>query len=599
MFKKIVYIVLCCLCLLETKAQDTANSSGKINPSQSSDTTNSIKKTNSPTIVKPNGGSKNLTRPPIKASLYTIKIIDGKNKNVVRANVTVEDSAKVKIPNRAKARGGNTYSLYPGSRYTINVAAEGYDSLTSTYIPKKEITTLKLPVTRKDNNSPATTSPLPADTSKSNAPDTSKVNSSDTSKINAPDTSKGNSPDTSNGNPSNSTPNTTLLIAVSGIFIISLALFILSVKTRRGLRLANAKISDLTEQIKSDQQRMKENNDKAPVLQSADETGVTTPVKIIPQANETTSGTEQNEPVINKPDANAYFVCELMMTAGPRKDDFEDVDLGEDVCGCISNSNEAIVWVLDGTSDADRKARVNNSSVDDEIPTSDKKSLVYFSSRLLAQSIGNKIKKSFAKKTTESLKEIVKKIITEVKEDWQKTFDELPADDKKELVETVKHKSVIQCSTTVLVARLSINGELTAYRVGDSKMLVFENTALNGIRLVETELQEKSDEKNDRIFFSLQLNKSDQSIRFVSNIDEDDKPKKDEEERPKYQTASEKNISTIIYFSDGVGIKTQAYLKEEYKNNPESVRKEIIYQNQATEDDKSICFIEIKQTGLQ
>jgi hypothetical protein len=67
--------------------------------------------------------------------------------------------------------------------------------------------------------------------------------------------------------------------------------------------------------------------------------------------------------------------------------------------------------------------------------------------------------------------------------------------------------------------------------------------------------------------------------------------------QPNHEVINEKNISTAISFSDGVSIDTELLLKEEYKKNPQLIRKEIIYQLQSTGDDKSICFIEIKETN--
>jgi hypothetical protein len=113
-------------------------------------------------------------------------------------------------------------------------------------------------------------------------------------------------------------------------------------------------------------------------------------------------------------------------------------------------------------------------------------------------------------------------------------------------------------------------------------MFLFTASSENGINFVETSLVQKNDESNDRIFFRLRLN---DLGKFDIIFNE-----------PLHEIVNQKNISTIISFSDGIGTDTERLLKEEYKDNPDKSRKEIIYHSQETGDDKSICFIEIKET---
>ena len=577
MLRKIICFIIFCLCLLQTKAQD---SSAKNNP-------DIIPDHKPPENI---GGTKTgdkRNKENLQSFSFYIKITDKQNQRKgIDANVKIVDLARNETLSHAKNR--NSYLLYLNHKYSINVTAKNYNSFDTVYTAQKNKPfTLPIKLQRINLSDNVKSSTQVAQN------DSTPVAQSDSTRV-LQNSIKGLQNDSTKVAQNNlikilkngSTTNALLLIAGSVLFIITLVVFILSVRTRRDLRTAVAKISNLTDLIKANQQNMDESNAISEPVPKATGTTTIKSIEVIPQATEIKDITGQNEPVINKSNANAYFVCELMMTAGPRKDDFEDVDLGEDVCGCISDSNEAMVWVLDGTSDADRMTRGKDTAEIKEIIMHQHNEREYFSSRLLAQSIGNKLRKSFIEKNKNPLKEVVWQIVNEVKADWQKTIDELSAADKNNLNKVMKEKITIQCSTTVLIAKLSIDGALSAYRCGDSKMLLFENKGPNEIDLLQTELEEKSEENNDRIFFSLQLNKNNGDIGFFSNQDNlKDKP------------IAGTNINTVISFSDGIGINTLHLLKEQYKNNPELIRKELMYQLQGTEDDKSICFIEIKQSS--
>lgn len=375
------------------------------------------------------------------------------------------------------------------------------------------------------------------------------------------------SEDSSNQTPSRSnssvfaTENRFLLISVSLLFVLTLVIIILYVKTHRALRTAIRAISELTNKSEENQSDMKEKS-----INFVD-----------PQPAETKEEPPMPEsvPVIittDKPNNKPYFICEAMMTAGPRKDDNADVDLGEDVCGFIYKENEVLIWILDGTSYSARSLNW------------DKDTREYFSGRLLAQCIADKLRKNFTENVVEPLNEIIKKIIQEVISEWQKTIDTLPPDKSKLLKEYVEEYKSVQCSTTILIGKLSIEGDFTAYRSGDSKMLLFAASSPDKIGLVETSLEEKNEGSDDRIFFALELKNG--SVHINSNND-----------KLQYETITEKNINAVISYSDGIGTKTAYFLKQEYKNDPGKARKEIAYHLQETQDDKSICFIEIKQNG--
>ncbi|HZE84362.1 MAG TPA: hypothetical protein VE035_08630, partial [Puia sp.] len=82
-----------------------------------------------------------------------------------------------------------------------------------------------------------------------------------------------------------------------------------------------------------------------------------------------------------------------------------------------------------------------------------------------------------------------------------------------------------------------------------------------------------------RIFFRLLLDQQGE-LDILSN-------------RPDYEVLREKNIHSLIGFSDGIGAQTEETLKEDYSGDPDAVRRRIASEIQGTEDDKSICFIKI------
>ncbi len=337
--------------------------------------------------------------------------------------------------------------------------------------------------------------------------------------------------------------NPLLLIALSLLFVLTLVVAILYIKTHKEFRSVIKIISDSTNNLKGNQSGMEDNNINPEVSQSPAQTKKD---QLVERA------TEIKEVIGEKPKTDSYFVCEIMMTAGPRKKFMSeanaDKDLGEDVCGFVSNKNEIWLWLLDGTSDS-------HCLID---PVSKRE---YFSSRLLAQCIADKLRKSFTENATDAIDEIITQAVQEVKLDWQEAIYQLPEEERVDLKKNIEDKKFPECSTTLLIGKISINGDFTAYRSGDSKMFLFSNSSQNGISFVETPLGQKNEQSNDRIFFRLQLDDNGKfDILFNKAL---------------YEIIRHKNIHTIISFSDGIGINTEQLLKEEYKNNPDKARKEI------------------------
>jgi serine/threonine protein phosphatase PrpC len=367
--------------------------------------------------------------------------------------------------------------------------------------------------------------------------------------------------------------NRLILGIVTISFFLILIMLNLYVKTSKNSKSTLKIVSGLSKELKTNQPMEEIKNEPQPAA----------PVSSV--INEQLYPTQKKDielagPILNTKE-DAYFICEVMITAGPRKrktggDSINDIDLGEDVCGFISNTNEVFVWLLDGTSDDDA---LRNPI--------DKRE--YFSARLLAQSIGDRLRNRFTEKQDESLCTMIENTINEVKADWLKIIEHLPEEEKKNLKTKIDKKNFPHCSTTALLAYLQKNGNLSAYRVGDSKMLLFTRKAGNEQCYVETSLTENNENGVDRIFFRLEY--EDQNFRIVSNNDRT----VNGEYKIVYDITENKNIDTIICFSDGIGIETEQLLKQEYKNDPVKAKREIMYQVQGTRDDKSICFIELRE----
>jgi hypothetical protein len=134
----------------------------------------------------------------------------------------------------------------------------------------------------------------------------------------------------------------------------------------------------------------------------------------------------------------------------------------------------------------------------------------------------------------------------------------------------------------MIAARLTSTGDFLAYRSGDSKMYLYSQGD-DGLTFTNTPLAEKNDLSNDRIFFRLWVNEQG-NLDIISN-------------EPLHEIISNQGINTLICFSDGIGGETEQKLKMEYDNNPDKVRREIMYQSQSTGDDKSICFIQLEESA--
>ena len=294
-----------------------------------------------------------------------------------------------------------------------------------------------------------------------------------------------------------------------------------------------------------------------------------------------------NEPPLVSPSplispAKAGFICDMMMTAGPRKKFMDeagaDKDLGEDVCGWVGHTDRIGVWLLDGTSD---QHCLKMSATGKE----------YFSSRLLAQNMAEGLRGAMAARAAGelSLVQVVEKVIASVKAEWLQNIHALPADDLALLKDNLSRKNYPICSTTLLVADLTLEGVLTACRAGDSKMLFFrqagdqinagEENNTSRLMPVASSLTSKSPGTDDRLFFRIVTSEQGQPD-IVCN-------------KPAFEVVNDSAINTLIAFSDGVSGDTGRELEESYAQSPALARRKIMTDVQGTADDKSICFVSI------
>jgi hypothetical protein len=261
--------------------------------------------------------------------------------------------------------------------------------------------------------------------------------------------------------------------------------------------------------------------------------------------------------------SDKYFQSEIMMTAGPRKKMNVDRDLGEDVCGFIVSGNEVLAWLMDGSSDF----------FDPLINPETKRE--YFSSRLLAQSLGRKVRSILLAEKSFSLDAILDKIIKQVKDEWLERINSLPDTEKSVLRKNLKDGIKPDCASTVLIARFMLNGDLKVCRTGDSKLLSFirDGEHVN----VDTALSTKNNQIGP-VSFLLALNQNDFDIIIRQSNPE---------------ITERSKIQSVIGFSDGIGKATEKTLIKEYVIDAEKARDEIITQLQGTGDDKSLFIIDI------
>jgi hypothetical protein len=257
------------------------------------------------------------------------------------------------------------------------------------------------------------------------------------------------------------------------------------------------------------------------------------------------------------------------MTAGPRKkfmnEENADKDLGEDVCGCVVRGDTAAVWLLDGTSDQFCLRQLETGKE-------------YFSSRLLAQDIGDRLRGAFQAPGKDGyvLDRMMAESVDAVRAEWVKALRALPEVERAVLADNIRDNNCPECSSTMLAGVIWLDGKASVYRSGDSKLLLYQGKGLSAASLAT-----KNPESNDRIFFRIVQGTAGE-LDILSNT-------------PAFEVVHQEGVSALVAFSDGVGSVTEEALKTGYGANPVEIRRRIGNEPQGTADDKSICLVRITE----
>lgn len=271
--------------------------------------------------------------------------------------------------------------------------------------------------------------------------------------------------------------------------------------------------------------------------------------------------------------SHGRMTTELLITAGPRKDD--DVALGEDAGGVIMGENMASFWVADGTS---------------ESPV-----VCDFSSRNMAQELGNHFVEELSRIPENELisrleheeqapvSMMLEKAFISLLRAWSKRLDGfLNSDNGRKTIDTffeldgqnmnlnsLTHFEFIDFSTTFLCGLVSKSGTGQVACIGDCPFCV---GGINGLRVYRL--------SNSRIF--ARLRRLSDGYRFDPvSVSED------------IAVQRFTKASIVIAGSDGIG-RLPEFLKEQMKSfSWAEIRKRIHRFIPNTHDDKTLCVIHI------
>jgi len=271
--------------------------------------------------------------------------------------------------------------------------------------------------------------------------------------------------------------------------------------------------------------------------------------------------------VASEKDPDKYFFAEVMSTAGPRKRFDEDakdgdIELGEDVVGCVVKRDIAFFWVLDGTSQVDRFTSV------------DKKEII--SSRLLAQDLVGAFHTYVLRTKSFSTPEnILRSCIKDVAESWTKKLNNLNESDKERLIDILRSKSRLNVSTTAIVGFLNIEGKLSLCKIGDTFFITHPNS-------------KDPNKESGRIFFNILEITTEKRFHVETNEFED----------TRYDNVELEGVVKIIAGTDGISQNTQNWMRvTDIDFTQSSYRKTVTAVTHETCDDKAICVIQILEDG--
>jgi len=243
-----------------------------------------------------------------------------------------------------------------------------------------------------------------------------------------------------------------------------------------------------------------------------------------------------------------------LMSAGPRKSENLETELGEDVIGFFSMKDATYFWVLDGTSDSAGIILQDGTHC--------------FSSRVLAQVLGYQILISL-EKNKGNLQNILENSIAETIDILTKLVQGTNRDLKDKINETIINVGPLAISTTILFGKFSNNGNLEILNLGDSDCLTFQIYNESNLKHIEF----FKIEPNNRLFFILY--QAEEQFHIRTNKYEE-----------KISTQSISSVDSIVAFSDGVNTSKSAL-----KTRPEYALKVISAIDQRSFDDKSLIWL--------
>jgi len=273
------------------------------------------------------------------------------------------------------------------------------------------------------------------------------------------------------------------------------------------------------------------------------------------------------------PEHTAHIKTQIMISAGPRKETGNtDTELGEDVAGTISLPKQTFFWLMDGTSDS-VKLSVDGTPYEESH---------IFSSRLLAQSIGQFVQKHIAQcfdqKTT--LDQLLMQARDHVQQEWTERINALPAEKKQAIIQLIQEGFKPLCSTTAIIGRLTENGHLYVLRAGDSKVFPFiQHNGEGTILQPGFKLSKDPTNDNDRVAFRLDYNPEQNAFYILFN-------------NTAWAIETAENINLAFVFTDGIGRVIETQLNSNNPGITEIIKQNIARIPQKTYDDKTLIVLE-------
>lgn len=279
-----------------------------------------------------------------------------------------------------------------------------------------------------------------------------------------------------------------------------------------------------------------------------------------------------NVPYIS-PEYTAHIKTQIMMSAGPRKETGNtDTELGEDVAGTLSLPKQTFFWLMDGTSDSVKLSEDGKDYEESHI----------FSSRLLAQSIGQYVQKHIAQCFYEKITvdQLLMQARDHVQQEWTERINALPAEKKQAIMQLIQDGYKPLCSTTAIIGRLTENGHLHVLRAGDSKVFPFIHHNGEGTILQPGfKFSKDATNDNDRIAFRLDYNPENNSFHISCN-------------KPAWAIETAENITQAFVFTDGIGRVIETQLNSNNPGITEIIKQNIARIPQKTYDDKTLIVLE-------